>query len=182
MMDPESHMSALGLLEAVFPSLPRVVLYAALEVANGSLEGAVTLLIESGAQLSDEFEGDEGGGGAPTGDAGAGAGASNDDEEEVLAALSAMQQHMHAEGGGSAGFGPPVGAAPPSGEEEAGDNREEDDHVLAITVPQGCRPNALLKITTTIGTVHARVPPGVPPGSTFFIRMRRGNPFAPPST
>ena len=42
MMDPNSHMSALGLLEAVFPSLPRVVLYAALEVANGSLEVRAT--------------------------------------------------------------------------------------------------------------------------------------------
>jgi hypothetical protein len=46
--------------------------------------------------------------------------------------------------------------------------------VLAITVPQGSGPNALLKITTTIGTVHARVPPGVQPGQSFFIRLRCG--------
>ena len=55
---------------------------------------------------------------------------------------------------------------------------ENEDFVLAITVPQGSRPNALLKITTTIGTVHARVPPGVMPGQSFFIRMRRGSPYA----
>ena len=53
---------------------------------------------------------------------------------------------------------------------------------MAINVPPGTRPKALLKITTTVGVVHARVPPGVQPGQTFFIRMRRGSPFAAPTT
>ena len=163
MMDPTSHMTPLGLLEGVFPSLPRVVLYAALEACNGSLEGAVHLLLESGAQLSDNdpSQGDtaEGGGG--------GGG------EEIDASLSAMQQRLQQDGGGA---GPEVAAAA-----AAADQPPEDEHVLAITVPQGSRPNALLKITTTVGTVHARVPPGVLPGQSFFIRMRRGNPFGAPA-
>lgn len=140
MNDPNNHMSPLHLLQSVFPALPRAVLCAALEAQNGSLEGAVHLLLESGAQLSNEENG------APLDPPAA------DQEESLDTNLSAMQQLE--------------------------DETSQMDHVLAITVPAGSRPNALLKITTTVGTVHARVPPGVLPGQSFFIRMRRGNPFA----
>jgi hypothetical protein len=125
-------------------------LFAVLEAANGSLDGAVHLLLESGAHLSDDYHPDD-------------------------PAMPPLEEVPS----------PPPGAPPPPPaplselqrrrlEADNGAAAADEDFVLAITVPPGSRPNALLKITTTVGTVHARVPPGVRPGQTFFIRMRRG--------
>jgi hypothetical protein len=150
MMRPDKARTHLQALASVFPGLPHEVLFAVLEAANGSLDGAVHLLLESGAHLSDDYHPDD-------------------------PAMPPLEEVPS----------PPPGAPPPAAaplselqrrrlEADNGAAAADEDFVLAITVPPGSRPNALLKITTTVGTVHARVPPGVRPGQTFFIRMRRG--------
>jgi hypothetical protein len=138
--EPDRASTPIQALAAVFPSLPYEVLFAVLEAANGSLDGAVHILLESGANLL--HDGTSGGGGGA---------AHGDDHHE--ADLSALQQQQ-------------LARAP------------EEDYLLAITVPAHSKPQAMLKITTTIGTVHARVPHGVRPGQSFFIRIRRGSPYA----
>jgi len=128
-------------LQSIFPALPHEVLFAVLEATNGSLEAAVELLLQSGANLQEDRPD-----AAPLRPP-------KRNEEPREAPMSEMQRRV----------------PPPD---------PEEDFVLAITVPMGSRPNALLKITTTIGQVHARVPPGVMPGQSFFIRMRRGSSYA----
>jgi hypothetical protein len=209
LMAPDRNSTPLQTLEAIFPSLPHEVLYAVLEAANGSLERAVQILLESGASLFDE---DEGSGGTASKDptvaasfANGGAAGGGGDTEDVDTGLSAMQQRRLEEeqqridqeravsaAAAAAGDTAPAGKqkAPPRRSSKANAAAMlqpavpppkppapppvEEDFVLAITVPMGSKPNALLKITTTIGTVHARVPQGVKPGQSFFIRMRRG--------
>ena len=153
---PDKSITPVQALAAVFPGLPHEVLIAVLEAANGSLEGAVGILLESGGSLADEDPAGGAGGGADgRRPAPARAEPPRPPPPPKPAALSALQQRRL--------------------EEEP---EEEEDFVLSITVPPGSRPNALLKITTTIGTVHARVPPGVKPGQSFFVRMRKGSPYA----
>lgn len=147
MMRPDKPRTHLQALASVFPGLPHEVLFAVLEAANGSLDGAVHLLLDSGAHLSDDYH--------------------PDDQQAPPVPPPPPPE------------APPPPPAPLSELqrqrlERGAEADAEDDFVLAITVPQGSRPNALLKITTTAGTVHARVPPNVRPGQTFFIRMRRG--------
>jgi len=148
MMRPDKPRTHLQALASVFPGLPHEVLFAVLEAANGSLDGAVHLLLDSGAHLSDDYH--------------------PDDQQAPPAPVPPPPPEA-----------PPPPPAPLSELqrrrlEQGAEAEAEDDFVLAINVPQGSRPNALLKITTTVGTVHARVPPNVRPGQTFFIRMRRG--------
>jgi len=167
-LHPEMRQTPIQALSAVFPHLPHEVLFASLEAANGSLDGAVNILLESGTGLMD------------------------DDDLRDLPGLEPPQPSRPQPSRPPPRQGSTRGAGTSSESAELTDlqrqhiesgvnERHQEDFVLAITVPARSRPNALLKITTTVGVVHARVPPGVQPGQTFFIRMRRGNPFAAPT-
>jgi len=209
LMAPDRNSTSLQALAAIFPSLPHEVLYAVLEASNGSLEGAVHILLESGANLFDDSDTTAVGAAAasPVSDSGSG----GEEFGDVDAGLSAMQQQRleqeqerakrerrasierHEQAPLAAAAATTPGAPPPRRQSQPAPPAvpasppppppvAEEDFILAITVPMGSRPNALLKITTTIGTVHARVPPGVRPGQSFFIRMRRGSSQAESST
>lgn len=172
MMRPDRATTHFQALASVFPNLPHEVIFAVLEAANGSLDAAVDILLESGLHLWDEPSPSNQtpppppsnkGGAKPkpkprTKDRGGNKEnqekKNKDKAEENIedAKLSELQERNL---------------------QELSD--VEEDYVLAINVPPGSGPNALLKITTTIGTVHARVPEGVMPGQSFFIKLRCSN-------